>query len=232
MKAAQAPGSQPQSYIGTAQATSKFIAHDFVPDGNLQKSVWRAASWVKLDHDAYKDVAYPQSTTDVGSLWTPNYVYFAFRCKYTNLNVYENGDASKDFWKLWERDVVEIFLNAHPEHMNRYYEFEVAPNNLWIDLDINRDHRLPNGGADWNSGFEHATHVDVAKHVWTCELRIPVAAVNQGQPLEANAEWRINFYRDDGPSDNTRRALAWSPIRGEEESFHTPSCFGLIRFVK
>ncbi len=230
--AAEVPDSQPQSYVSSSQRTSKFIRRDFVPDGNLDKAVWRSAPWVKVDQDAYKPVSYPQSATDIASLWTANYVYFAFRCKYTNLNVYQGGDPSKDFMKLWERDVVEIFLNAHPEHMNQYYEFEVAPNNLWIDLQIDRDHPLPNGGAGWNSGYEHPTHIDAANHVWTCEMRIPVAAVNGGQPLAANAQWRINFYRDDGPSDKTRRALAWSMIRGGTESFHTPSCFGLIRFVK
>jgi hypothetical protein len=226
------PDSQSQSYVSNSQRTSKFISQDFVPDGNLNKTVWRSAPWVKVDQDAYKPIAYPQSATDIASLWTRDYVYFAFRCKYTSLNVYEGGDPSKDFMKLWERDVVEIFLNPHPEHMNQYYEFEVAPNNLWIDLEIDRDHPLPNGGAGWNSGFEHVTHIDAAKHVWTCEMRIPVAQVNAGEPLAANAQWRINFYRDDGPSDKTRRALAWSMIRGGTESFHTPSCFGLIRFVK
>ena len=67
------------------------------------------------------------------------YVYFAYRCKYTTLNVYEGKDPSKDFWTLWDRDVVEIFLNPQPEHMQHYYEFEVAPNNLWIDLEIDLD---------------------------------------------------------------------------------------------
>ena len=223
---------QTQTYVSDSQAISKFITHDFVPDGNLQKPVWHKAVWMKVDHDAYISATYPASATEIASLWTPDYAYFAFKCKYTNLNVYENGDASKDFWELWNRDVVEIFLNAHPEHMNQYYEFEVAPNNLWVDLVIDLDNK-PMNDANWNSGFEHATHVDAKNHVWTCEIRIPVAAVNQGQPLAADAQWRINFYRDDGPSKSPdRRALAWSLIRGGTQSFHTPSSFGLIRFVK
>jgi alpha-galactosidase len=233
VEAAAVPGADAQSYVSNSQTTSKFVTQDFVPDGNLQKPAWRHAPWMKVDRDAYSSATYPQSVTEIASLWTANYAYFAFKCKYTTLNVYEGGDPSKDFWKLWERDVVEIFLNPHPEHMNHYYEFEVAPNNLWIDLEIDLDHRLPNGGADWNSGFEHATHIDAKNHVWTCEVRIPVAAVNQGQPLEANAEWRINFYRDDGPGgDAERRALSWSLIQGGTRSFHTPASFGQIRFVK
>jgi alpha-galactosidase len=231
-KAAKVPGADPQSYVSDSQTTSKFITRDFVPDGNLQKPVWRHAPWMKVDRDAYGPATYPQSMTEIASLWTPSYAYFAFRCKYTNLNVFEGGDPAKDFWELWNRDVVEIFLNPAPEHMNHYFEFEVAPNNLWIDLEIDLD-KKPAGNAQWNSGYEHATHIDPKNHVWTCEIRIPVAGLNGAKPIEANAEWRINFYRDDGPSNSPeRRALSWSLIRGGTQSFHTPSSFGLIRFVK
>ena len=93
----------------------------------------------RLIMSAFKPVTFPQSATEIASLWTPAYVYFAFRCKYTTLNLFEGKDPSKDFWTLWDRDVVEVFLNPHPEHMKHYYEFEVAPNNLWIDLEIDLD---------------------------------------------------------------------------------------------
>ena len=231
-EAATAPGSQPQSYISNSEFVSKLTAKDFVPDGNLDKPAWRGAPWVKVDHDAFKPVTHPQSAMEIASLWTPAYVYFAYRCHYTTLNVYESTDLSKDFWTLWDRDVVEVFINPQPERMRHYYEFEVAPNNLWIDLEIDLD-KKPFNDAHWDSGFEHATHVDPKKHVWTCELRIPVADLKEAKPLVANAEWRLNLFRADGVGNDTQqRFLSWSPVHNDTDSFHAPWSFGVIRFVK
>jgi len=232
VQAAEGPGSDPQSYLSNSQFVSKFTPQDFVPDGNLHKPVWRKASWVKIDHGAFSPATFPQSATDIAALWTGAYVYFAFRCKYTTLNLFEGKDPSKDFWTLWERDVVEIFLNPQPERMRHYYEFEVAPNNLWIDLEIDLD-KKPSGNAQWDSGYEHATRIDAKKHVWTCELRVPVAALNGAKPLEANAEWRLNFFRCDGQGNETqRRFLSWSPVQSDSHTFHSPWSFGVIRFVE
>ena len=232
VEAAEVPGSQPQSYISNSQFISRLTTQDFVPDGNLAKPAWRVASWVEVERDAFNRVKFPQAATEIASLWTPAYVYFAFRCKYTTLNLYEGKDPSKEFWTLWDRDVVEVFLNPQPEHMRHYYEFEVAPNNLWIDLEIDLD-KNPFNDAHWDSGFEHATHIDAKNHVWTCEMRIPVAGLKGTKPLEPNTEWRLNFFRADGEGDDTqRRFLSWSPVHNDTHSFHSPWSFGLIRFVK
>ena len=223
---------QQTTYVSTSQITAKFLAKDFVPDGDLDNPAWRRASWVKVDHDAFNPVTFPQSATEIASLWTPACVYFAFRCQYTILNLFEGKDPSKDFWTLWERDVVEIFLNPQPERLRHYYEFEVAPNNLWIDLEIDLD-KTPFNDPKWDSGFEHATQIDAQNHVWTCEMRIPVAAMKGTKPLAAGAVWRVNFFRADGAGDATqRRFLSWSPVQSDTHSFHAPWSFGAIRFVK
>jgi len=232
VEAAAKPGSQPQTYVSNSRFISRFTTQDFVPDGNLAKAAWRVASWVEVERDAFNRVKLPQAATEIASLWTPAYVYFAYRCKYTTLNLFEGKDPSKDFDTLWDRDVVEVFLNPHPEHMRHYYEFEVAPNNLWIDLEIDLD-KKPFGNVQWDSGFEHATNIDAKNHVWTCEMRIPVAAMNGTTPLEAKTEWRLNFFRADGPGDDTqRRFLSWSPVHNDTNSFHAPWSFGVIRFEK
>jgi hypothetical protein len=224
--------SQQSAYVSTSRMTSRFLAKDFTPDGNLEKPAWRSVPWVKAEHDAFKPVTYPQAMTQIASLWTPAYVYFAYRCKYTSLNLYDSKDTSKDFWQLWDRDVVEVFLNPQPERMRHYYEFEVAPNNLWIDLEIDLD-KKPFGNAQWDSGFEHATHIDEKQHVWTCEMRIPVAPMQGGKELHANAEWRLNLFRADGLGNDTqRRFLSWSPVHNDNNSFHAPWSFGVIRFIR
>jgi cellulose/xylan binding protein with CBM9 domain len=221
----------PAPYISNLRTESKFSSQDFVPDGNLDKAVWRRAKWASLDRDAFSRNPYPQSKTQVASLWTQTYVYFAFRCKYATLNIYEGEDPAKERWKLWDRDVVEIFVNPEPARVNHYYEFEVSPNNQWIDLEIDLD-KTPFNDASWNSGFEHATRLNARQHQWTCEMRIPVRVMGV-EAMSAGAAWRINFFRADGPGDDTqRRFLSWSLIRSAKQSFHVPTCFGLLRLVK
>ncbi len=226
----EAEGRPSMSYTSNARIISKRSPTDFVPDGNLDKEVWKTANWVHLDHDMSGQKSYPQSATDIATVWTPRYIYLAYRCKYTELNIYKDADPAAEKWGLWDRDVVEVFLNPQPERVNHYYEFEVSPNNLSIDLEINKD-QSPFNDANWDSHFDHATHVDPEQHLWTAEFRIPVASMG-AKELFAGAEWRLNLFRCDGPgSDQQRRFLSWSPIT-EGASFHAPTRFGIVQFTR
>ena len=215
-------------YQSSVQIESRFVAEDFVPDGNLAKEVWKQAAWERFDAEMTGRQRYPAAETAVASRWSRKYLYVAFHCRYSTLNVLEGEDVTKERWELWERDVVEVFVNPQPARLNHYYEFEVAPNNQWLDLEIDKT-RTPFNDAGWDSGFKHATRVDTANHVWTCEMRIPVKAMGIKRIL-AGGEWRINFFRTDGPGDDaTRRLMAWSSIP-EGKTFHVPERFGVIRF--
>jgi len=225
------PMTEPNPYVSNLKMTSKFSPEDFVPDGNLQKKVWQDAERVRFDRDALGRKQFPESETQVASIWTATYVYLAYWCKYSTLNIYEGEDTAKERWELWNRDVVEAFINPQPERFNHYYEFEVAPNNQWIDLEIDLE-KTPFNDAAWDSHFEHATRIDKQNHLWTCEMRIPVTMMG-ARLLEPGAEWRLNLYRADGPGDDTqRRFLSWSPLPGEKLTFHQPASFGIIRFVQ
>ena len=224
------PMSDTNPYTSDARTTAKYSSKDFVPDGNLDKKVWRKAEWVKFDHDMSGQPNYPEAATEAAAFWTSTSVYFAFRCKYTELNIYAGEDPAKERWELWDRDVVEVFANPEPARVNHYYEFEVSPNNQWIDLEIDKD-KDPFNDAKWDSGFEHATRVDGKNHVWTCVMRIPLGSM-EVTALRPGDEWRINYYRADGPGDDSkRRFLCWSTIL-EGKTFHAPTRFGIIRFAK
>jgi hypothetical protein len=219
-------------YIRNLTMTSKFTPADFVPDGNLSKKVWKDAPRISFDQDRFGLTHFPDSEVQVASLWTPGYVYFAYWCKYRALNIYAGEDPAKERWELWNRDVVEAFINPQPERFPHYYEFEVAPNNQWIDLEIDLT-KTPFNDAGWDSHFEHATKVDAGRKVWSVEMRIPVGSMKVNAIL-AGDEWRLNLYRADGPGDDTqRRFLCWSALpAGPNKSFHQPASFGIIRFVK
>src|ERR1700737_3811691 len=133
-----------QSYASDVQLLAKRSPVDFLPDGDFSKPVWKHANSVEFDHDASGKSRYPELSTRVASVWTETYIYFFFWCNYDSLNVYEGEDSAVERWQLWDRDVVEVFLNPEPERVNHYYEFEVAPNTQWLDLEFEKKKDLFN----------------------------------------------------------------------------------------
>ncbi len=226
------PAPDAAGYLHDLTITSKFIPSDFTPDGDLSKRVWRHAPRVKFDNEVRAEKAFPDSETQVSSLWTPDYLYLGYRCRYRELNVYEGEDIAKERFGLWIKDTAEAFINPEPERISHYYEFEVAPNNQWVDLEIDITKKYM-GNVHWDSNFEHAVKVDARHHVWTAEMKIPVKSMG-AKPLQPGTEWRLNLYRLDGPGDDSqRRFLSWSPLpEGKNRSFHQPASFGIIKFVR
>lgn len=218
------------NYTSDLQVEANRAAADFATDGNLGKKAWKKARWIEFSHSMSGDASYPDQATRVAVLWTDKYIYFAFSCKYDALHVFEGEDISKERWELWNRDVAEVFLNPRPERQLHYYEFEVSPNNQWIDLEITRGEK-PNHDASWNSGFEHATRIDRKRHVWTAEMRIPLSSMGVME-VKTGMEWRANFFRAAGKGvDTQRKFLAWSTIPAGT-TFHVPSRFAILRLGK
>ena len=225
----QAVNGPESTYSSDRELEARRCSVEFLPDGDLSKPSWKHAKWAEFDNDASGKFHYPEAATRVASLWTETHIYFAFSSRYDSLNIYEGEDPKLERWQLWNRDVVEVFLNPQPERMNHYFEFEVAPNNQWIDLEIDKT-RNPFNDASWNSGFEHVTRIDARHHVWTAEMRIPLTAMNVKQ-LRPGTEWRVNFFRAAGKGDDDRRKfLAWSIIP-DGKTFHVPERFGILRPV-
>jgi hypothetical protein len=224
------PSQTDNQYLSSSEAVATYSHDDFAPDGNLSKKEWKDAKWVEFDRDPSGKTENPSIKTRVATIWSDRYVYFAFSGRYESLNVYEGEDISKERWELWNRDVVEVFVNPRPERISHYYEFEVAPNNQWIDLEIEKT-KTPFNDAAWSSGFEHATKIDEKSHVWSTEMRIPLAALGVDK-IQKGDVWRANFFRAAGHGGDEKRVfLAWSAIP-QGGTFHVPSRFGMLRFVK
>lgn len=228
---AEKPAPPATGYLHDFTIDSEPINRDFTPDGDLSKAIWRGRPRVKFDLEVRAQRRFPDSETQVQSLWTRDYLYLGYRCRYRELNVYTGEDISKERFGLWIKDTAEAFINPNPEHISHYYEFEVAPNNQWVDLEIDVSKKFA-GNVHWDSGFEHAVKVDAKHHVWTAEMKIPVKSMGVNA-LTPGIFWRLNFYRLDGMGDDPqRRFLAWSPLPpGENRSFHQPTSFGIIKFV-
>jgi len=152
------------------------LTKDYLPDANLSKSAWHDAPRVPLMDTVDSERSHPEARTEACVGWTEKHLYVAFGCPYTELNLYLDEDARQERWELWNRDVAEVFLTPFPESPHRYWEFEVAPNNLWIDLAVEKleEIRLD---AGWNSGFAHASFIDERSRLWSCEMRIPAVSL-------------------------------------------------------
>ena len=217
------------TYSSQIKIHAKRAAADFAVDADLGKEVWKNAQWAEFDHDASGRYHYPELATRVASAWSDTYAYFAFFCRFDNLNVYEGEDISKERWELWNRDVAEVFINPQPDRITHYYEFEVAPNNQWIDLEIDKT-RNPFNDAAWNSQFLHSSKVDSQKGIWAMEMRISLRSMNVAA-LRAGSNWRVNFFRAAGQgTDDHRKFLAWSTIPSGT-TFHVPERFGIMEFI-
>jgi len=196
------------------------IENDFVPDGRLTESAWRQAEPAYLERESQKGAARPELSTTVRLLWSDQFLYLGYESPYTKLTVFEPPQRDKKRLGLWDRDVIEAFIGSEPDHIERYTEFEIAPTNERLDLKLN----LPERDFEWNSGFESAVKIDENAHVWTAEVRIPLAKLSSQKP-KLGTEWRLNLYRCDQAN---QAFLAWSPTL--QGSFHGPEKFGVLRF--
>ena len=220
----------PPSYTSDSKAQATHSKEDFAVDGDLSKKIWQKAAWFEYDHNPAGNQHYPNVRTRGAVVWTKANVYIAFECHYESLNVYQGEDVKEERWELWNKDVAEVFLNPQTDHVNHYYEFEIAPNNQWIDLEIDKD-KTPFNDANWNSGYDHATRVDEKKQVWTAELRIPASSMKVNE-INAGMQWRANFFRAAGQGgDEGRQFMTWSTIP-DSKTFHVPTRFGILEFVE
>src|ERR1041385_5612280 len=166
--------------------------------------------------------------TEVRSRWTSNSIYFLFVCPYQRLSLKPNPDAVHETYELWDWNVAEVFISSDFEDIKRYKEFEVSPQNEWIDLDINLHAPHHEEGWKWSSGFEHAAHIDEKKHVWYASVRIPFSALDS-RPVRAGNAFRVNFYRTEDAGANANE-LMWQPVMSS--TFHVPERFALLRLVE
>lgn len=193
------------------------IERDFALDGKLRDAAWNSADAAWIDAQSRDGAPRPEVATLVKLLWSDDFLYLGYRCQFDTLSTFDPPQFDKERLGLWDRDVVEAFIESEP---GSYAEFEVAPTNEKLDLVLFGEKR----DFDWSSGFESAVHIDEAVKVWTCEMKIPLKSLAKSKPAPGT-RWRINLYR----CDKAQNAyLGWSPtLTG---TFHTPKRFGVLEF--
>jgi hypothetical protein len=190
---------------------------------------WTIAAKTRIVKDCSRRLEYPDLDTTVQVFWTDRSLYLLFACPYRSLNRFEPGPDGQDREKLWDRDVVEVFLGDDWKNIRHYREYEIAPTGERVDLAINLD-----GGGEgraWNSGWETRARIDDTAKVWYAAARIPLESVSAA-PVGPGTKWRINLYRIDGDGpDPQRRFLCWQPTCVvNRDPNHVPEAFGTLVF--
>ncbi len=193
-------------------------------------SLWAHRAGQSLSKDCYRQIEYPEAKTTIKAFWTNTDLYVFFRCPYSELNIFEPPNHSQARMKLWDRDVVEMFVGDDWKNTRHYREFEVAPTGDWIDLAIDLDRS--SFDQTWRSGWETLARADESHKIWYAAARIPLKSISS-QRVKAGTKWRVNFYRIDGPGGNeTRHFMCWQPTCNRQHGNHTPESFGTLLFQK
>jgi hypothetical protein len=185
---------------------------------------WRAAQPIHAEADKGGHVL-PEYRTEIRTRWTGKNIYFLFICPYKDLYLKPAPDTSLETNELWNWNVAEVFIGSDFKDIKRYKEFEVSPHNEWVDLDIDLNKPHHEDGWLWNSGFEHVTRVNAAKHIWYVAMKIPFKVIDTRSPVAGNM-FRVNLYRTEGPPNDSKEIM-WQPVMSN--SFHMPERFGLLR---
>jgi hypothetical protein len=192
---------------------------------------WRKASRAVISKDCTHVVDYPDLRSEVRGFWTDSDLYLFFRCPYKELNLFlpAKGGGPRD--KLWDRDVVEMFLGDDFTNIRHYREFEIAPTGDWIDLAINLDKNSYD--QSWRSGWQTQARIDKEKKIWYAAVKIPLGAISE-HPVKAGTKWRANLYRIEGlGADPQRHFMCWQPTCvTNRDPNHVPENFGTITFQK
>jgi hypothetical protein len=134
---------------------------------------------------------------------------------------------------IYDEEVVEIFIGPGGETPVDYYEFEVSPNGVLLDVQVHNprgdraDMQLDFGwdcpGLRW--GAQRAD----GDQRWQVFYAIPWASI--GAPTTLPTVWRANFYRIDRPRNGPPEFSCWSPTLTDPADFHKPAQFGMLTLL-
>jgi hypothetical protein len=192
-----------------------------VDDGGLpQLSAWKIAAPVCFCSDWRNETVDPQRETEARLLWSADWLFIRFRCRYREIFDYEEHNERRD--RLWLRDVAEVFIRPCGDELRHYKEFEISPHGNFLDLKIAAGTK-----SILYCDLKSRVVWDPAARVWIAEMGIPMTCLTACfNPLET---WHINLFRIEGKEPD-RFYSAWRPTMTHQPNFHVPQLFGELHF--
>jgi len=146
--------------------------------------------------------------------------------------------ADRDIWgtgtkrddPIYDEEVVEVFIGPGEATPVDYYEFEVSPNGVMLDLTVHNpdsSRATIKLDATWDCPeLQWFAERDDANQRWWAVMVLPWASI--GAPGELPKRWRANFYRIERPRDSEPEYSCWSPTMTEPADYHKPGYLGLL----
>jgi hypothetical protein len=176
-----------------------------------------------------------QEQTVARLLWDDENLYVSYLCHDKHISAYvtqRHGPVSND-------DCVEIFLSPNPEKVTNYYTFEINAIGTMLNRCRTDWWKGPPTwepeGVRYRTTFHGLPRKDESSDdaQWIVELAIPLRNFVRDAahtPPQDGDQWRLNLMRTGGKTN--AQDSTWSPIAPPSRSFHTPTSFGWVRFVK
>jgi alpha-galactosidase len=207
-----------------SEVTAQYTTREIPLNAAHPAPEWSTAQAISFCSDWRGQNADPERQTQVRILWNKQTLYLRFECGFRSLYTFDDSDASGRRDHLWDRDVAEVFLQPDATRERFYKEIEVAPNGMWIDLDVS-----PGPLQDLKSGMTRSVSIDDKRSIWAAEIAIPIKALTA--KFNPEVTWRANFFRIEGQKE-PRTYLAWRPTNTPSPNFHVPSAFGKLHFAR
>jgi hypothetical protein len=202
---------------------------DFEITGQGTSPHWNKAEWTTITQRNNEDKI--QYITRTKVLYSGTGIYFLFHCDDKIINPTLKGDNLK----LWEEDVVEVFLMPD-EKLPLYFEYQLSPDNYELTILVPNLEGNFFGWLPWQYEGERktrrATSIITDKVTgdtlgWIAEFHIPWKLLT---PLVMEApgpgtRWKANMYRLDYDHGPTR--FSWQKT---DRNFHEPENFGTFIF--
>ena len=132
---------------------------------------------------------------------------------------------------IYDEEVVEIFIGPGEATLVDYYEFEVSPNGVLLDVKV---HNPSGDRADMQLDFawdcpdlRWGARRDDNNQRWQAYYAIPWSSIGATTPLPTI--WRANFYRIERPRNGTTEFSCWTPTLADPADFHKPARFGILQ---
>ena len=186
--------------VGVAQLPTYRAARTMDPiiiDGKLTEFTWAALPRVGRFTNIRPANASTAAPTEATLAWDDDHLYVAFACA----DERPWGTMYRRDSKLWEQEVVEVFLDPDGDGEN-YPELEVSPHNVVVDLLIPR----PGSGLDTAIQWDiDGLRTGVTKNSagWQVEIAIPwksLGGAGTTTKPSPGDKWRVGLYRIERPA--------------------------------
>jgi Carbohydrate-binding family 9 len=175
-----------------------------------------------------------QQQTITQACYNDNALFVHFDCADQDIwgTYTQRGDA------IYDEEVVELFIGVGSATPVDYYEFEVSPNGVLLDVKVHNpdsDRATIQLDFGWECpGLRWGAQRDDAHNRWRAYLAIPWSSIG-GSSIGGTASlptaWRANFYRIERPRSSAPEFSCWSPTMTDPADFHKPLYFGMLTLV-